>query len=66
MGAISMNLPAIYLPAGPMLRGNWNGKPLGSGTDVWKFWTERCAGEISDEEWHDARSRQSRGRPAFA
>ena len=54
MGAISMNLPAIYLPAGPMLRGNWNGKPLGSGTDVWKLWTERCAGELSNEEWHDA------------
>jgi dihydroxy-acid dehydratase len=54
MGAISMNLPAIYLPAGPMLRGNWNGKPLGSGTDVWKLWTGRCAGEISNEEWHDA------------
>ncbi|MEO8372831.1 MAG: dihydroxy-acid dehydratase, partial [Candidatus Solibacter sp.] len=51
MGAISANLPAIYLPAGPMLRGNWKGKPLGSGTDVWKFWTERCAGTISQEEW---------------
>jgi len=36
MGAISMNLPAIYLPAGPMLRGNWNGQVLGSGSDVWK------------------------------
>ena len=47
MGAISMNLPAIYLPAGPMLRGNWNGQPLGSGTDIWKFWTERCAGNIT-------------------
>jgi dihydroxy-acid dehydratase len=54
MGAISMNLPAIFLPAGPMLRGNWNGKPLGSGTDVWKLWTERCAGTITNEEWHDA------------
>ena len=51
MGAISVNVPAIYLPAGPMLRGNWNGKPLGSGTDVWKYWAERCAGDISDEEW---------------
>ncbi len=37
MGAISMDLPAIYLPAGPMLRGNWNGQPLGSGTDLWKY-----------------------------
>ena len=32
MGAISMNLPAIFMPAGPMLRGNWRGKSLGSGT----------------------------------
>ena len=53
MGAISMNLPAIYLPAGPMLRGNWKGQPLGSGTDIWKFWTERCAGTITEQEWND-------------
>jgi dihydroxy-acid dehydratase len=51
MGAISMNIPAVYLPAGPMLRGNWRGQPLGSGTDVRKFWAERCAGTISDEDW---------------
>jgi dihydroxy-acid dehydratase len=53
MGAISMNLPAIYLPAGPMLRGNWNGQMLGSGSDVWKYWAEKCAGNISDCEWSD-------------
>ena len=53
MGAISMNLPAIYLPAGPMLRGNWNGQPLGSGTDMWKYWAERCAGTITDVEWSE-------------
>jgi dihydroxy-acid dehydratase len=52
MGAISVNLPSIFLPAGPMLRGNWNGKPLGSGTDLWKFWTERCAGNLSDADWN--------------
>jgi dihydroxy-acid dehydratase len=52
MGAISVNLPAIFLPAGPMLRGNWNGQPLGSGTDIWKFWAERCAGSIGEEEWN--------------
>ncbi len=52
MGAISMNLPAIFVPAGPMLRGNWNGQTLGSGTDIWKFWTERCAGGVSDEDWN--------------
>ena len=53
MGAISMNLPAVFLPAGPMLRGNWNGQALGSGSDVWKFWAERCAGNISETEWSE-------------
>ncbi|MGH9609474.1 MAG: L-arabinonate dehydratase [Bryobacteraceae bacterium] len=52
MGAISMNLPALYLPGGPMLRGNWNGQPLGSGTDLRKYWVERCAGTLSDAEWN--------------
>jgi dihydroxy-acid dehydratase len=51
MGAISMNIPAIYMPAGPMLRGNWKGQPLGSGTDVRKFWMERCAGTLSEADW---------------
>ncbi len=53
MGAISMNLPAIYLPAGPMLRGNWNGQVLGSGSDVWKYWAEKRAGLIGDCEWSE-------------
>jgi dihydroxy-acid dehydratase len=53
MGAISMNLPAIYFPAGPMLRGNWNGQVLGSGSDVWKYWAEKCAGNISDCDWSE-------------
>jgi dihydroxy-acid dehydratase len=64
MGAISMNLPAIFLPAGPMLRGNWNGQPLGSGTDLWKFWTERCAGGVSDEDWNGIESGIARS-PGF-
>lgn len=51
MGAISMNLPAIYFPAGPMLRGNWRGQVLGSGSDVWKYWAERRAGNLSDTAW---------------
>jgi len=52
MGAISVDLPSIFMPAGPMLRGNWNGKALGSGTDIWKYWTERCAGTFSEEDWN--------------
>jgi dihydroxy-acid dehydratase len=51
MGAISMNLPAIYVPAGPMLRGNWHGKVLGSGADVIKYWSELRAGNIDEQAW---------------
>jgi dihydroxy-acid dehydratase len=51
MGATSMNLPAIFVPAGPMLRGHWQGKQLGSGSDVWKYWAELRAGNIDEEDW---------------
>ena len=51
MGAISMNIPAIYVPAGPMLRGNWHGQILGSGSDVTKYWNERRAGNIDQQAW---------------
>jgi len=53
MGAISMGLPAIYVPAGPMLRGNWRGNTLGSGSDAWKYWDEKRAGRIGDAEWNE-------------
>jgi dihydroxy-acid dehydratase len=53
MGAISMNLPAIFLPAGPMLRGDWRGQALGSGSDVWKYWAEKRAGHLSEEAWEE-------------
>jgi dihydroxy-acid dehydratase len=52
MGATSAGLPFIYVPAGPMLRGNWQGKVLGSGSDAWKYWDERRAGNISDHDWN--------------
>lgn len=51
MGAISMNLPSIFVPAGPMLRGNWRGQVLGSGADVMKYWAERRAGSIDRRTW---------------
>lgn len=51
MGAISASVPMIYLPAGPMLSGNYAGKVLGSGSDAWKYWDERRAGNVTDEEW---------------
>src|SRR5690348_9288364 len=51
MGAISMNIPSIFMPAGPMLRGNWHGQVLGSGSDSWKYWDEKRAGRITEEQW---------------
>ncbi|GGD74683.1 dihydroxy-acid dehydratase [Rhizobium anhuiense] len=51
MGALSAGVPMIYLPAGPMLRGNYAGQQLGSGSDAWKYWDERRAGTISDKQW---------------
>jgi dihydroxy-acid dehydratase len=53
MGAISMNLPAIFVPAGPMLRGNWRAQVLGSGSDVMKYWSERRAGNIDLQAWQE-------------
>jgi dihydroxy-acid dehydratase len=51
MGAISAGFPMIFLPAGPMLRGNYKGEYLGSGSDAWKYWDERRAGTITNEQW---------------
>ena len=51
MGAISAGLPMIFLPSGPMLRGHYKGEHLGSGSDAWKYWDERRAGTITDEQW---------------
>lgn len=53
MGAISMDLPAIFVPAGPMLRGDWRGKTLGSGSDVWKYWAELRAGQLDPALWSE-------------
>jgi dihydroxy-acid dehydratase len=51
MGALSMGLPFVVLPAGPMLRGHWKGQVLGSGSDSFKYWDERRAGRLSDQAW---------------
>ena len=53
MGATSMNLPSIFLPAGPMMKGCWHGETLGSGSDVWKYWAERQAGNFCEDSWNE-------------
>jgi dihydroxy-acid dehydratase len=53
MGATSMNLPTIYMPAGPMLSGHWRENTLGSGSDTWKYWAELRAGNITQKDWQE-------------
>ncbi len=51
MGATSAEVPFLFVPGGPMLRGNWRGEVLGSGSDAWKYWDEKRAGRLSEEAW---------------
>ncbi len=53
MGAISADIPSIFMPAGPMLKAKWKDVTLGSGSDAWKYWAERCAGNLCDSDWND-------------
>src|SRR3954471_21005122 len=57
MGALSASLPFIYVPAGPMLRARWRGTTLGSGSDVWKYWAELRAGNITEADWEGIEER---------
>lgn len=53
MGAASANLPAIQLNGGARSVGNWRGQPVGSGTDIWRYWDAVRAGQITREDWSD-------------
>ncbi|MEO7254824.1 MAG: L-arabinonate dehydratase [Casimicrobium sp.] len=53
MGALAMNLPTIFMPAGPMLRGDYKGGYIGSGSDTWKYWAELRAGNITESDWQE-------------
>src|SRR5919197_436944 len=60
LGAASADVPAIMVTGGPMLRGKWRQEELGSGTDLWRLWAERRAGNMTDEELCEAESCMSR------
>ncbi len=60
MGAISMNLPAIYCPAGPMSNGFWHGTKTGAGTHTKKYWDELRIGRITHDDWVDLEARMTR------
>ncbi|MFS8204509.1 L-arabinonate dehydratase [Streptomyces sp. CWNU-52B] len=56
MGAASVDLPTVFVPAGPMLPGHWRDEILGSGTDMWKYWDDKRAGLIGDCEMTELES----------
>ena len=60
MGAASVDLPTIVIPGGPMLNGQFQGKAIGSGTDVWKFADDFRTGKMSAEDFEEAESCMSR------
>ena len=66
MGAITMDLPAIYLPCGPMLSAHYRENTLGSGSDAWKYWAERRAGNLCDDAWCEIENCIARSAPPLA
>ncbi|MDR3522136.1 MAG: L-arabinonate dehydratase [Acidocella sp.] len=60
MGAISMDIPAIFCPAGPMSNGKFHGTLVGAGTHTKKYWEEKRAGNISESDWVELESRMTR------
>lgn len=50
MGATTADIPALFVPAGPMLKGRWRDTTLGSGTDAWKYWADYCAGSLCGDD----------------
>ncbi len=60
MGAISMDIPVIFCPAGPMSNGQWRGVKTGAGTHTKKYWEELRAGNITKSDWVELESRMTR------
>jgi dihydroxy-acid dehydratase len=60
MGAASVDLPAIFISSGAMLNGKFEGRDIGSGTDVWRFSEAVRAGEMTLDEFLSAESGMSR------
>jgi dihydroxy-acid dehydratase len=62
MGAASVDLPAVFLPGGPMLNGTFRGQVLGCGTDVWRLSEEVRADAVSQEFFVESESSMIRSR----
>jgi len=57
MAAASSEIPAIFLPTGPMAVGHHRGERLGACTDCRRFWGRFRAGEIDEAEITDVNNK---------
>jgi len=62
MGAFSANLPTLLVMSGPRPSARFRGRRIGTGTDLWRLWDQRRAGELSDQEWSELESALTLGR----
>jgi L-arabonate dehydrase len=60
MGAASVDLPTIVVTGGPMLNGRFQGRTIGSGTDIWRLNDDFKMGRITAEELEEAESCMNR------
>jgi dihydroxy-acid dehydratase len=60
MGALSMNIPAIFCPAGPMLNDRYKGLTVGAGTHTKKYWEQYVVGDIDQPEWISLEAKMTR------
>ncbi len=59
MGACSVDIPTIVISGGPMLKGHWKGKDIGT-SDVWRFDVAHKLGEITQAEFVEAEACMAR------
>ena len=62
MGAFSTDVPCLMLVSGPRPVATFEGRRIGTGTDLWRMWDERRRGDLSDEQWRDLEDALTLGR----
>ncbi|MFM6938029.1 MAG: IlvD/Edd family dehydratase, partial [Aquirufa sp.] len=59
MGACSVDLPTLVISGGPMMKGKFKGKEIGT-SDVWRFAEAYKLGELSQKEFIEAEACMAR------
>ena len=60
MGALSADVPAIFFPAGSLINGDFRGQKIGAGTHTRKFWDDKKAGLLSENDWVELETEMTR------